>query len=152
VRRHRQAQRVEPERDPVELHGDLSTAFFGLVTPFSARLHPFDRLRTQAWNIAYLPYCTGDVHSGSKVRVRADRDGPHPRIQYHRSYANVKGAAQWRRNQWGQPGELLLTGFSAGGVGSTTTYAVCARLCSPGVRRRWQIQARCSRRQRRALP
>jgi hypothetical protein len=121
-----------PKGIPSNYMADLNTAFFGSVTPFSARLHPFDRMRTQAWNIVYLPYCTGDVHSGSKVRVYADRDAAHPRVQYHRGYANVKGAAQWLRNQWGQPGELLLTGFSAGGVGSTTTYAVVRQALQPG--------------------
>ena len=121
-----------PNGIPSNYMADLNSAFFGLVTPFSARLHPFDRVRTQAWNIVYLPYCTGDVHSGSKFRVYRDRDATRPRVQFHRGFANVKTAAQWLRIQWGRPGELLLTGFSAGGVGSTTTYGVMRQILQPG--------------------
>lgn len=66
----------------------------GLVTPFSARTDPFQKVQTQSWNIVYLPYCTGDVHSGSRIAVYDDADPAHPRTQYHRGQANIRAAAQ----------------------------------------------------------
>lgn len=108
-----------------------NTAAHGLVTPFSSRFDPFQAAPTQAWNIVFLPYCTGDVHSGSAVRVYADADPAHPRVQYHRGQANARGAAEWLRANTGRPANLLLTGFSAGGVGATTTYALVRDALQP---------------------
>lgn len=111
--------------------GELNTAAFGLITPFTARIDPFQGVRTQGWNMVYLPYCTGDVHTGNKVAVYGDQDPANPRVQYHRGYANVRAAAKWLRANMGQPGQLLLTGFSAGGVGSTATYALVRDTLAP---------------------
>ena len=108
-----------------------TTAAYGFVTPFSARMNPFQKVQTQAWNLVYLPYCTGDVHSGSKLVVYSDADPAQPRVQYHRGQANVRAAAQWLRANIGAPQDLLLTGFSAGGVGSTVTYALVRDILQP---------------------
>lgn len=108
-----------------------TTAAYGLVTPFSSRNDPFQAAPTQSWNIVYLPYCTGDVHSGSAVRVYDDADPTNPRVEFHRGQANVRAAAAWLRAHQGQPDNLLLTGFSAGGVGSTTTYALMRDTLAP---------------------
>lgn len=113
---------ANPDGIPPDYLQQLNTAAYGLVTPFSSRNNPFQAVSTQAWNIVYLPYCTGDVHSGSKVTVYADDNPAAPRTQFHRGQANIRGAAAWLRQNLGQPRDLLLTGFSAGGVGSTTTY------------------------------
>lgn len=103
----------------------------GLVTPFSARLDPFQAVQTQSWNLVYLPYCTGDVHSGNKLTVYDDSNPSQPRVQYHRGEPNVRAAAQWMRTHMGRPSKLLLTGFSAGGVGSTVTYSVVRDTLQP---------------------
>jgi len=108
-----------------------TTAAGGLVTPFSARLDPFQSVRTQSWTMVYLPYCTGDVHTGSKVRVYDDADPAVPRVQYHRGQANVRAAMQWMRSQLGRPDKLVITGFSAGGVGSTATYPIARDTLAP---------------------
>jgi hypothetical protein len=120
-----------PNGIPANYFTSLNTAVGGLVTPFSSRLNPFDQVRTQSWNIVYLPYCTGDVHTGSKVTTYADADPANPRVQWHRGQANVRGAAQWLRSTIGRPGQLLLTGFSAGGVGPTATYALVRDTLQP---------------------
>jgi hypothetical protein len=108
-----------------------TTAARGLVTPFSTRSGLFQPVATQSWNQVYLPYCTGDVHSGSAVVVYADADPANPRTQYHRGQANVRAAAQWLRQNLGVPKDLLLTGFSAGGVGSTVTYGIVRDALQP---------------------
>ena len=103
----------------------------GLVTPFTARFDPFESVQTQDWNIVYMPYCTGDVHTGNRIHVYDDKRPDQPRVQYHLGQPNVKAAAQWLRNHWGQPNNLLLTGFSAGGVGATAEYAVVRDTLAP---------------------
>jgi hypothetical protein len=108
-----------------------NSAAGGLVTPFSSRLNPFQSVRTQSWNQVYLPYCTGDVHTGSQVRVYDDVNPAAPRVQYHRGQANVRAAMQWLRANLGRPSQLLLTGFSAGGVGSTATYLIARDTLAP---------------------
>lgn len=103
---------------------------FGLVTPFNARNSP-QAVQTQSWNMVFLPYCTGDVHSGSKVTVYDDAYPDRPRVQYHAGAANIEAAAAWLRANLGQPRHLMLTGYSAGGVGSTTTYALVRNALQP---------------------
>ncbi len=122
---------ANPDGIPPDYMQRLDGGANGLVTPFSARTDPFQKVATQSWNIVYLPYCTGDVHSGSKVTVYADADPAHPRTQHHAGQANVRGAAAWLRGTLGAPQDLLLTGFSAGGVGATTTYALVRDTLAP---------------------
>jgi hypothetical protein len=103
----------------------------GLVTPFTTRLDPFQSVPTQSWNMVYLPYCTGDVHTGSAVAVFSDADPQHPRTQHFAGQANISAAASWIRQNMGRPGRLLMTGFSAGGVGATAQYAVVRDTLAP---------------------
>ncbi|WKB52402.1 pectin acetylesterase-family hydrolase [Eleftheria terrae] len=123
---------TNPDGVGADYMSSINLAAFGLVTPFTARLHPFDRIRTQGWNIVYLPYCTGDVHTGSAVQVYADSQPAQPRVQYHRGQANVAGAARWLREHLGRPDELLVTGFSAGGAGATGGYPLLRDTLQPG--------------------
>ncbi|WP_374593548.1 pectin acetylesterase-family hydrolase [Aquabacterium sp.] len=97
-------------------------ALGGLVTPFSARIDPLQSVQTQSWNIVYVPYCTGDVHTGNKVNVYADADAANPTTYYHRGYPNVKALASWLGANLPNQSQVLVTGFSAGGVGSTAAY------------------------------
>ncbi|MBI3157315.1 MAG: hypothetical protein HYZ20_18195 [Burkholderiales bacterium] len=120
---------ANPNGIPPNYMQTASTAF-GLVTPFNARNSP-ERVRTQSWNMVFLPYCTGDTHTGSRVTVYDDADPAQPRVQYHRGQANIAAAARWLRDTLGAPGQLLLTGYSAGGVGSTANYAVVRDTLEP---------------------
>ena len=109
----------------------MKNVAYGLVTPFSSRNDPAQQVQTQPWNLVFLPYCTGDVHGGSKVAVYDDADPANPRVQYHRGQANISAAAQWLRANVGQPAKMMLTGYSAGGVGSTITYALMRNTLQP---------------------
>jgi len=122
---------ANPNGIPPDYMHQFNMASGGLVTPFSSRNNPFQKVQTQSWNIVYVPYCTGDVHSGSKVVVYDDADPAHPRVEYHRGQANIRAAAQWLRDHMGQPKDLVLTGFSAGGVGSTVTYGLMRDTLQP---------------------
>lgn len=123
---------VNPDGIPPDyMHSFSTQAAYGLVTPFSARNDPFQKVQTQSWNIVFVPYCTGDVHTGSKVLVYNDADPANPRTEYHRGQANIRAAAKWLRDNLGQPQDLMLTGFSAGGVGSTATYGIMRDALQP---------------------
>lgn len=114
------------------LNGGLSgVALGGLITPFSMRLHPLQSVQTQSWNIVYAPYCTGDVHTGNKVTAYSDADPANPRIQYHRGSVNGYAMAQWLGANFKQPAQLFVTGFSAGGAGSTANYAWLRNAMNP---------------------
>lgn len=120
---------TNPDGIPVDYMKSIDVAF-GLVTPFNARNSP-QAVQTQTWNMVFLPYCTGDVHSGSKVTVYDDAYPDRPRVQYHAGAANIEAAARWLRTNLGQPRNMMLTGYSAGGVGSTTTYAMVRGIMAP---------------------
>jgi hypothetical protein len=122
---------ANPNGVPADYLQVFNSAAYGLVTPFSARFDPFQKVQTQSWNIVYVPYCTGDVHSGSQVAVYSDADPANPRVEYHRGQANIRALAAWLRSNVGQPKDLLMTGFSAGGVGATTTYGIVRDALAP---------------------
>jgi hypothetical protein len=95
-------------------------AHLGLVTPFTARLHPLSGTQTQSWNIVYLTYCTGDVHTGNKVSTYTDDSGTI--AWHHRGAVNAKAVTAWMAANLPKPDVLLLTGFSAGGAGSAANF------------------------------
>lgn len=97
-------------------------AKFGLVTPFTMRLDPLQAVQTQSWNIVYVTYCTGDVHTGNKVNVYDNVDPANPLTFYHRGDVNAQAIANWMAKNMPRPSQLLMTGFSAGGVGSMAQY------------------------------
>lgn len=108
-----------------------STAALGLVTPFTARLDPLTSVQTQGWNIVYVPYCTGDVHTGNKVGVYGDANPASPTTYYHRGIVNGTALANWLAANLSKPAKLLVTGFSAGGAGATANYDVLRRALRP---------------------
>ncbi len=120
-----------PDGIPANYMSLTNSAAGGLVTPFSARLDPFQGVQTQGDNLVYLPYCTGDVHTGSRTTVYDDANPAAPRVQYHQGKANVKAAADWLKSHLGRPDRLVLTGFSAGGTGSTANYTVVRDILKP---------------------
>lgn len=121
---------TNPNGIPPDYMQSINVAY-GLVTPFTARNHPAQAVQTQSWNMVFLPYCTGDVHSGSKVTTYDDAYPETPRVQYHRGQANVAAAAAWLKANLPPVQKMMLTGYSAGGVGSTTTYALMRDALTP---------------------
>lgn len=94
-----------------------------LVSPLSVRVHPYDRVKTQNWNIVYMPYCTGDIHAGDKVAVYADPAGRKaPLIWHHNGLRNTRATVSWLKDHLQRAGQLLIAGCSAGGAGSLNNY------------------------------
>lgn len=97
-------------------------ALGGLVTPFTSRNHPLQKVQTQSWNIVYVPYCTGDVHTGNKVGVFDDVDPKNPLTYSFHGYRNSVAVANWLGKYFPNQDNMLITGFSAGGAGATSAY------------------------------
>lgn len=112
---------VNPDGVPSNYMSDWNRqAHLGLVTPFTSRIDPLTSVQTQSWNIVYLTYCTGDVHTGNKVTTYTDETGSV--AWYHRGAVNAKAVTAWMAANLPKPEVLLLTGFSAGGTGSTANF------------------------------
>ncbi|MDO8331139.1 MAG: hypothetical protein Q7T36_11780 [Fluviicoccus sp.] len=50
------------------------------------------RVKTQAWNMVFMPYSTGDVHTGNII-VPYDKSGATTRVQYHKGVINAQVVA-----------------------------------------------------------
>jgi len=75
------------------------------------------------WSFVFVPYCTGDVHSGSNTARYVDPDtGRHYSIQ-HRGADNFRVVLEWVRANFEAPEQLLVAGSSAGAYGAATHYA-----------------------------
>lgn len=103
-----------------------------LVSPFVVRAHPWSFVKTQNWNMIYVPYCTGDVYSGDKVAVYTDPAGQGaPLVWYHNGTRNTRAVVAWMKNRLPRPTQMLSTGCSAGGIGSLNNYAHVRRDLAP---------------------
>ncbi|BCG24424.1 hypothetical protein TUM18999_26150 [Pseudomonas tohonis] len=103
-----------------------------LVSPFVVRLHPWTRVKTQNWNMVYVPYCTGDIYSGDKVAVYQDPTGQKPQlIWHHNGLRNTRAVTAWLKDNLERPEQMLSTGCSAGGAGSLISHAVTRQDIAP---------------------
>ena len=95
-----------------------------LVSPFIFREHPWSKVKTQAWNMVYIPYCTGDIYTGDRVAVYQDESGNgDPLVWHHNGLRNVRAVVAWLKNNLQRPAQSLVTGCSAGGAGAISNYA-----------------------------
>jgi len=96
--------------------------------PFRAKRN----IATNGWDMVYMPYCTGDVHTGNSVATYVDQTGANPPIVWHHAgHYNTIAAANFLRSRFPSVGKLLVTGFSAGGVGTATNYYTLRRTLLP---------------------
>ncbi len=103
-----------------------------LVSPFVTRISPFDAVKTQQWNMVYVPYCTGDIYSGDKVAIYSDpSNAKPPLIWHHNGIRNVRAVTSWLKDNLPRPTQMLSTGCSAGGIGSLTNYGPLRRDLAP---------------------
>jgi hypothetical protein len=103
-----------------------------LATPFITRVSLFDSVKTQQWNMVYVPYCTGDIYSGDRVVVYDDPSGQEePLVWHHNGLRNDRAVVSWLKDNLERPTQMLSTGCSAGGAGSLTNYAILRRDMAP---------------------
>lgn len=75
------------------------------------------------WSMLFVPYCTGDVHSGSRTAHYKFPDTGKPFTIEHRGWDNMQVILHWMRSHVSRPAQLLVTGSSAGAYGAATHYA-----------------------------
>jgi hypothetical protein len=97
----------------------------------------FDRTNAQNpvrdWSMIFVPYCTGDVHSGSNTAQYREPGTGKPFTIEHRGWDNMQVIMHWMRSNLPQPAHLLVSGSSAGAYGAATHYT-SLRALYPGAR------------------
>jgi len=75
------------------------------------------------WSFVFVPYCTGDVHSGSNTASYTDPDTGEAFKIEHRGADNFRVVLEWMRENFAGPDQILVAGSSAGAYGAATHYA-----------------------------
>lgn len=123
-------------RNPNGIPDDYMSLFnpgASLVSPFVTRVSPFEGIKTQNWNLVYVPYCTGDEYTGDKVAVYTDPTGEHPDplVYHHNGLRNQRAIVSWLKDNLQRPAQMVATGCSAGGAGSFANYHHMRRDIAP---------------------
>ena len=86
----------------------------------------FDRTNAQNpvrdWSMIFVPYCTGDVHSGSNSAQYKEPGTGKPFTIEHRGWDNMQVIMHWMRSNVPPPAQMLVSGSSAGAYGAATHY------------------------------
>lgn len=82
------------------------------------------------WNMVFIPYCTGDVHSGDNVVTYMGQNGATKKI-FHKGHANILAFFKRLAATVPSPDNLIISGSSAGGFGAAINYDT-ARQFWPG--------------------
>lgn len=96
--------------------------YFNSVNPISLSLKGIlDTKRANSfgdWNVAYIPYATGDFHIGNGPRTYVSDKGKKV-VVHHNGQVNVAGALKFTYAAFEQPEKVLVMGASAGAFGSS---------------------------------
>ena len=75
------------------------------------------------WNMIYVPYCTGDIHGGSRTDVAVEGVAGTQQFVGHQ---NLELYLDLLAPYFGDPDQVLLAGRSAGGFGALLNFATVA--------------------------
>ena len=100
----------EPWYDPNVAATDDPRRYGGILALEDER-NPF-----RSWSMVFVPSCGGDVFIGSADHTY--RDGGRRLLIHHRGWDNGRAALAWAFRHVPAPGRVLVTGSSAGSVGS----------------------------------
>ncbi len=99
-----------------DTHYDIAS----FISPFLSRVD--DTSPSMNWNYVWVPYCTGDVHTGATT-VTYESGTSDPDLEFHHDgHAAVQEVVTWIDANFTHVPKLLSTGCSAGGVGSIVNY------------------------------
>jgi hypothetical protein len=90
------------------------------ISPFLNRSS--DEVTTTDWNYVYIPYCTGDVHTGNTVASYTSDDGSKSIEFHHDGHQAMQEIVSWIDGNFTHIPKMFVTGCSAGGVGSAVDY------------------------------
>jgi len=83
------------------------------------------------YNMVFVPYCTGDIHSGNNVIKYTSIDpvdggmgpgGSGELTFHHNGHNNSMAVIDWMRGAFANVPKMLVTGCSAGGAGAILNY------------------------------
>jgi hypothetical protein len=84
-----------------------------------------------SYNLVFVPYCTGDIHSGNNVITYTSSEpvdggtGPGGTAEltfHHNGHNNSVAVVEWIRSTFTTVPRMLVTGCSAGGAGAILNY------------------------------
>lgn len=76
------------------------------------------------WNKVFVTYCTGDTYLGNVVRTYTDPEGVGPDIEFHHmGHQNTLLVTEDLNRMFQSIPKMMVSGCSAGGVGSLNNYA-----------------------------
>jgi len=99
--------------DDVSFWKDVAYGCFKAGFGSDSETNPF-----RDWNVALLPYTTGDFHIGTGDFEYTDLEG-NPAILYHHGYTNFKLFMDRVMPYLGNPETIVVSGSSAGGFGTS---------------------------------
>jgi len=88
------------------------------IPPFRSKTS----LATAGFDVVYMPYCTGDVHTGNNVADYASEAGTENVEFHHDGHNATQAITEWIDENFTHIPKLFVTGCSAGGVGSVVNY------------------------------
>lgn len=77
---------------------------------------------TTDWNYIYIPYCTGDVHTGNNIATYTDETSADSVEFHHDGHHAIEEITSWIDANFTSVPKLFVTGCSAGGAGSLVNY------------------------------
>jgi hypothetical protein len=83
------------------------------------------------WNLVFVPYCTGDVHTGSRTTNYESADGTEQLTYRHVGHDNMLLVSDWLGWQFQDTDKMYAGGCSAGGVGSSVNYYFLREAIAP---------------------
>ena len=114
---------ANPDGIPEDFMSNLKVSSNPIINAFTWEKTPFGRVEPGKWNKIFLPYCTGDIFSGSLVKTYEDPTGRNPPMTYHHvGHRNMKRIIAWTSKKFPSVDKLMITGMSAGGTGSLVNY------------------------------
>lgn len=76
------------------------------------------------WNKVFVTYCTGDTYLGNVVRTYTDPEGVGPDVEFHHmGHHNTLLVIEDLERMFDDVPKMMVSGCSAGGVGSLNNYA-----------------------------
>jgi len=90
------------------------------ISPFLNR--DMEEMPTRDWNFIYVPYCTGDVHTGNNVATYTAESGGASVEFHHDGHNATKALTEYIEANFAHIPKFFVTGCSAGGVGSLVNY------------------------------
>lgn len=80
------------------------------------------------WNRVFIPYCTGDTYLGSNVTTYSDPEGDGPDVEFHHmGHQNMLLVIEELNRMFRSVPKMMVSGCSAGGVGSLNNYPFIRR-------------------------